>query len=322
MLSTVRFESKDVVRVEETWKQFVPSAVLENVDHERFRFDWLSVDLPGMTLVEYDLSADVQSVVEPEEQLLVCRVEASGAEVGSGQADVDASLPWLTDGRQVWARWDHSARVRALIFDRVAAQTLARRMSGNDAYRLRVKELGPVGTNAAGQWERSFAHLAVSLEQAAPGDDLILAGLQRHALWVTLTAFETGFGEALEGASQLRPATTTVRRAIDFIDENAHRDVTVDDVADAVHMSTRGLQYAFRRALDTTPTEQLRRARLDGAHRELLHGTAPTVGQVARRWGFAHPSRFAAAYRSAYGVAPAETLRRGRGDGKRTECAP
>lgn len=39
MLSTLRFESKDVTRVEETWKQFVPSAVLQNVDPQRFRFE-------------------------------------------------------------------------------------------------------------------------------------------------------------------------------------------------------------------------------------------------------------------------------------------
>lgn len=314
MLSTVRFESKDVSRVEETWTRFVPSAELQNVDRDRFGFRWFSSAVNNMTLVDYELSADVRSVVEPEDQLLVCRVDSPTVELGSGLVDVDPSRPWLTDGRQVWARWDHSAKVRALIFDRSAAQTLARRMSGNDAYRLRVKALAPVGQRAADQWERSYAYLAAAFDQAAPGDELILAGLRRHALWATLTAFETGFGEAIEGAEQPRPATTTVRRAIDFIDENAHRDITVDDVAAAVHLSMRGLQYTFRRILDTTPAEQLRRARLDGAHRDLLRGTASTVGRVARRWGFAHPSRFAAAYREVYGVAPSETLRRGRGD--------
>ena len=314
MLSTLRFESKDVSRVEETWKQFVPSAALQNVDPTRFAFDWFSAETPDMTLVQYELAAEVRSVVEPDDQILVCRVEAPRVELGSGHADVDAHLPWMTDGRQVWARWDAAAKVSALIFDRTAAQDLARRMSGNDAYRLRVRELGPVGRDAAAQWERSYAYLTASLGQAAPDDDLILAGLRRHALWATLTAFDTGFGEALEGAAQLRPAPTTVRRALDFIDQNAHRDITVDDIAVAVHMSTRGLQYAFRRALDTTPAEQLRRARLDGAHRELLRGRASTVGQIARRWGFAHPSRFATAYRDVYGVAPSQALRRGRGD--------
>ncbi|WP_228479916.1 helix-turn-helix transcriptional regulator [Microbacterium abyssi] len=314
MLSTLRFESKDVTRVEETWKQFVPSAILQNVDPRRFRFEWLSAELEDMTVVEYELAAEVRSVVEPEDQLLVCRVQSDRVDLGSGHVGIDAGHPWLTDGRQVWGRWEDDAKVRALIFDRTTAQTLARRMSGNDAYRVRVKGLAPTDQGAAEQWERSFAYLGASFAHAGAEDELILAGLRRHALWVTLTSFDTGFREALEGAVQLRPATTTVRRAIDYIDENAHRAITIDDIAGAVHMSTRGLQYAFRRSLDTTPAEQLRRARLDGAHRELLHGRATTVGQVARRWGFAHPSRFAAAYRAAYGVAPSDTLRRGKGD--------
>ena len=314
MLSTLRFASKDATRVEETWRQFVPSATLQHVAGEGCRFEWSSASLSDMTIVKYDLAAQVRAVVEPEDQLLVCRVESASADLGSGGANIDPARPWLTDGRQVSVRWEDTARVRAVIFDRGAAQVLARRMSGNDAYRLRVKELSPISQRASAQWERSYAYLAKSLEHAGPGDALILSGLRRHMLWVTLTTFHTGFREALDGVAQQRAAPTTVRRALDFIDENAHRAITVDEVADAVHLSTRGLQYAFRRALDTTPAEQLRRARLDGAHRELLHGRASTVGQVARRWGFAHPSRFAAAYRDAYGVAPTQTLRRDGGD--------
>jgi transcriptional regulator GlxA family with amidase domain len=33
------------------------------------------------------------------------------------------------------------------------------------------------------------------------------------------------------------------------------------------------------------------------------------VGQIAARWGFAHPGRFAALYREAYGTSPSRTLR-------------
>src|SRR5690606_30129591 len=40
MLSTLRFASKDVSTVEETWKQFVPSAGLQGIDRARFHFDW------------------------------------------------------------------------------------------------------------------------------------------------------------------------------------------------------------------------------------------------------------------------------------------
>ena len=52
--------------------------------------------------------------------------------------------------------------------------------------------------------------------------------------------------------------------------------------------------------------------RLDGAHRELLgatRGDGLSVTEVAYRWGFSSPSRFAERYRSAYGRSPSETLR-------------
>ncbi|WP_431807345.1 helix-turn-helix transcriptional regulator, partial [Microbacterium paraoxydans] len=99
-------------------------------------------------------------------------------------------------------------------------------------------------------------------------------------------------------------APASVRRALAYIDDNAHLPITIDDVAAAAYMSTRGLQYAFRRALDMTPAEALRRARLDGAHRDLLAGNGASVAAVARRWGFTNSSRFAAAYREAYATPP------------------
>lgn len=56
----------------------------------------------------------------------------------------------------------------------------------------------------------------------------------------------------------------------------------------------------------------LRGLRLEQAHRDLeaadpVYGD--TVSGIARRWGFANPSRFATAYRQAYGVHPSATLR-------------
>jgi transcriptional regulator GlxA family with amidase domain len=54
--------------------------------------------------------------------------------------------------------------------------------------------------------------------------------------------------------------------------------------------------------------EHLRRLRLAGAHAELQRGTAVSVADTARRWGFASPSRFAKHYREAYGRAPRQTM--------------
>lgn len=306
----MRFSSRDVSRVESTWRDYVPSAVLQKVDPRRFRFDWYSDQLSGVSVVRYALAAEIRSLVEPQDQFLVCRVDGADAAVWSGREHLDPAQPWITDGAQVHARWDEEAEVRALIFDRETVDAFARQMSGNDRFTVRLQELGPRSTAAATHWERTFAYLESSLSDEGDPDDILRAELGRHALSTTLASFTTSVHDARGRPGQTVPAPAAVRRALAFISENAHRGITVDDVAAAVHMSTRGLQYAFRRSLDSTPAESLRRARLDGAHQELRTSTQDSVATIARRWGFAHPSRFAAAYRSAFGTHPSETRRR------------
>jgi AraC-like DNA-binding protein len=78
-----------------------------------------------------------------------------------------------------------------------------------------------------------------------------------------------------------------------------------------VHLTPRAVQYLFRRQLDTTPTEYVRRVRLRRAHQELISGDSSnsTVSEIAQRWGFAHTGRFAVLYRQAYGRSPHATLK-------------
>ena len=55
----------------------------------------------------------------------------------------------------------------------------------------------------------------------------------------------------------------------------------------------------------------LRRIRLDRVHGELLRATVePRVSDIAMRWGFFHPSRFARQYQERFGELPSDTARR------------
>ena len=101
-----------------------------------------------------------------------------------------------------------------------------------------------------------------------------------------------------------------LRLAIDYIHDNCARDVAMADVATAMNVTPRAVQYMFRRYMDTTPMAYLRQVRLQRAHRDLL-GADPsrdTVGAIATRWGFAHTGRFSQAYRAAFGESPSITL--------------
>lgn len=103
----------------------------------------------------------------------------------------------------------------------------------------------------------------------------------------------------------------TIRRAVAFIDDHLHEPITTISVAAAVGLSVRTLERGFSRFLSTSPRRYIERARLGMAHAELKTASPEmtTVTQIATRWGFGHHGRFAAIYRSCYGVFPSETLR-------------
>jgi AraC-like DNA-binding protein len=107
------------------------------------------------------------------------------------------------------------------------------------------------------------------------------------------------------------PSGNPLSEALSFIHRNARADIGIDDIAGAVHLTPRAVQYLFRRRLGTTPTEYLRRFRLQRTHDDLVAWTksTTTVGEIAARWGFAHTGRFAVVYRKTYGVSPHATLR-------------
>jgi len=106
------------------------------------------------------------------------------------------------------------------------------------------------------------------------------------------------------------PVASRLRDAIAFIEDHARDRPTVPAIAAAAGLSERGLQEVFARTLGVTPNGFLRDHRLDEVRRELLRGQAPnSVLEVARRWRFTNPSRFAVAYRARFGEDPSETLR-------------
>jgi transcriptional regulator GlxA family with amidase domain len=96
-----------------------------------------------------------------------------------------------------------------------------------------------------------------------------------------------------------------------FVDAHAHTDIALTDIAAAVYVTPRTLQYTFRRYLDMSPMEYLRRVRLDHAHEHLRKAdpATTTVGMIAAQWGFAHTGRFSGLYRRTYGRTPSATLR-------------
>jgi AraC-like DNA-binding protein len=104
-----------------------------------------------------------------------------------------------------------------------------------------------------------------------------------------------------------------VRKAREILAARAAEPVSIAEVASELGIGLRSLQVAFRRVHGIAPREMLNRIRLANAREKLLSGDpAVDVTTVALDSGFAHLSRFADAYRRAFGELPRETLRRAR----------
>jgi transcriptional regulator GlxA family with amidase domain len=97
---------------------------------------------------------------------------------------------------------------------------------------------------------------------------------------------------------------------VDFVDENPGAETSTADLAAMAGLSARALQAGFQDVLGMSPIAYLRAARLDRVHLNLLSGAFGSVTDVAARWGFFHPGRFASQYRDRFGILPSQTARR------------
>lgn len=162
------------------------------------------------------------------------------------------------------------------------------------------------------QWWQmtSIIVLALQSSDSLAINPMLSAQLSTAVMTGLLLAAEHPYREALDSWTQpIHPRM--VQRAMAYIDEHAHEPLTVIDVAAEVGCGVRALQLSFRRHLNTTPTEYIRRTRMDRVHNMLSFANpeTATVAEIAQSWGFSQLGRFAAQYREIYGVSPNVTLR-------------
>ena len=104
-----------------------------------------------------------------------------------------------------------------------------------------------------------------------------------------------------------------VRGAAELLRQRADEPVSIAALAEEIGVGLRSLQMSFREVHGQAPREFLGRIRLERARERLLAADpSEQVTTIALDCGFSHLSRFAEAYRQAFGERPSETLRRRR----------
>jgi AraC-like DNA-binding protein len=203
-------------------------------------------------------------------------------------------------------------RAETAIIDPALLSQVADTQPGRAQRPVQITGYRPVSARAARQWTDTCAYVRDGV-LAAPGIagyPVIAADAARLLAATALAVFPNNAlsDPTIEDRRDAHPAT--VRRAASFIEDNAHRDISLADIAAAAQVTIRAVQLGFARHLHTTPRAYLRRVRLDRARHDLLAADPArhTIAGIAGRWGFPSPSRFAVLYRQAYGVPPSHTI--------------
>ncbi|WP_405420150.1 AraC family transcriptional regulator [Streptomyces erythrochromogenes] len=208
------------------------------------------------------------------------------------------------------------ARYTITMFDPRMLGRVASAPAGRDVTITGPRAVGPAENRRLGAAVAYLRdHVLDDGAASADPDGLLVSTAVQHLAATVLRTLPNTAGEDGRAPRDTRDAHgDTLRRAVAFIEANAHRDITLADIAASIPVTPRAVQYAFTRHAGTTPLGHLRRVRLARAHADLRSADpsgAATVAGIAGRWGFAHQGRFAAAYRQEYGVAPSVTLRSG-----------
>ncbi|MEU6697798.1 AraC family transcriptional regulator [Pseudonocardia sp. NPDC046786] len=251
----------------------------------------LTCDCPGAYEVNIPLTGH-----------LVSRARRGVITSVSGQAAV-----FRADTPCVISHWDATCTVLGVKFDRDWLDREAERVLGSEPARVAgvLPDRLDLGAGPGEDWRQLVNSLASFLRKPtmfgeSPAVREQLAGAVAAGFLLT-SCPDLGNGPIA------RPRA--ISRVVDAVRDDPARAWTVADMAAVGNTTVRRLQEGFQEWVGCPPTEHLAAVRLQRAKADLEDRTELSVSDVAARWGFSSPSRFAAAYRRRYGRSPSEARR-------------
>jgi AraC family transcriptional regulator len=109
------------------------------------------------------------------------------------------------------------------------------------------------------------------------------------------------------------PHLTAISRALDFVEDNLKRDITVADMAGAASYSLYHFCRIFNRVVHHTPYDYLMRRRLSESARDLLASDKKII-EIALDYCFNSPETYSRAFKRMFGIQPYRWKKRARLD--------
>ncbi len=258
-----------------------------------------------LVLDRIGLRMDVAVQVAPIPDVMITTITAGQVRVsGPDGAVVQAAGESRLLAPQAQPRFEihgHDSFLLQVPYEELLAT--ASEITGNPDHDLRFLNPEPLSPAMNQSWVGIVGLVRAELGSAGPVSPMRLAALMRVVSAGALATFPNTTMTTTSDLTDGWVGPTVVARAIDFIEAHAHEPIRMRQVASAAGVGTRQLRRAFRRHLDTTPSDYLLFVRLNRAHDRLVGYDEP-IAQLAREAGFASATGFSRAYRGVFGRPP------------------
>ncbi len=270
-----------------------------------------------------------------DERFSIVRLEVFGELSGTNEPDDTITVPYAVVGRMDWSVGDELGRANLPWLQGTSSETFSRfgpvvelatflpkepllqfgrAFFGDERFRLSFEGAAPVSQLHARHLATAIRHIHAVASTEIFEHGLVRATLYRYLAIGVLDGFRLR-GDRRAWSMTAEGRQRRYRIAARFLEEHASLPITVEDAASAAGVSAEELERIFRghSPSNLSVQEHLERTRLSAAHTDLVNGDptrGDTVREIAYRWGFASPLRFARLYRRDYGVSPKWVLDR------------
>jgi transcriptional regulator GlxA family with amidase domain len=155
---------------------------------------------------------------------------------------------------------------------------------------------GPVWTSAG---MTACIDLALALVEEDLGPEAARLVARKMVVYHRRAGGQSQYSALLE----LEPRSDRIQSALAYAKENLDKELSVEELADVVHLSPRQFSRAFRAETGQTPAKAVENLRIEAARLMLETGRHP-IDIVARDTGFGDRNRMRRAFLRAFGQSP------------------
>ena len=112
-------------------------------------------------------------------------------------------------------------------------------------------------------------------------------------------------GGALKVLLRQQGQMQQISRAVEYLHENLDKNVSVDELASLVNMSSSGFHKKFKEVMHLSPLQYTKLIRLNKARTYIIEGR--NVSEAGYMVGYNSPAQLSREYKRQFGVSPSAT---------------